>query len=281
MRFLLNPIRRSARAARKNSKRQQNDDKTLVSSIVSSRDTASTKSWGQQCSPNCGCIVRFEATIDPSTQTIVDSTYYAKSVIALTSNGKLEPVYTTRTHKPMFNECKCKTLHTLAKEITSFLPNKKLDRVRNMTEFSLTRSSPAFRHTVLADNQLPRTDTHCFDMLEEAFTAMIKGTMPKQRNTSKRFEKMLVSEFVEIRPGDDSAVGSDGPQPKELGMERTLLSMSSPRSMSTLQMFDINTEYWENNEQKPYDEESQPQSSMKRYDWVSYVDELYQNEASA
>jgi NifU-like protein involved in Fe-S cluster formation len=280
MRFLLNPVRRSARAARKDCKTHQNDDKTLLSRRVSLSDTVYVKSWGQQCSPNCGCVIRFESKVDPSTQTIVESSYHAKSVIAVPRNGRLEPVYTTRTHKPMLKECKCKTLHTLAKDITSFLPNKKIDRVRNMTEFSSTRSSPAFRHAVLAGNQLPRTDTHCFDVLEEAFTAMIKGAMPKQRNNKDSFQKMLIAELVMNPSADGSQFGTDNSPRQEIGIDRTRLSLSSPRTMSTLRMFDINADYWDPEHQQ-YDDDNHSQLSMKTFDWISYVDELYQNEKSA
>jgi hypothetical protein len=180
----------------------------------------------------------------------------------------------------MLKECKCKTLHTLAKDITSFLPNKKIDRVRNMTEFSFTRSSPAFRHAVLAGNQLPRTDTHCFDVLEEAFTAMIKGAMPKQRKNKDSFQKMLVAELVMNPSSGGSQFGTDNSPRQEIGIDRTRLSLSSPRTMSTLRMFDINADYWDPEHQQ-YDDDDHSQLSMKTFDWISYVDELYQNEKSA
>lgn len=272
MRFLLNPVRRSGIAARKDGKIRQSDVARMPQAVSSSSDTAYVKSWGQQCSPNCGCVVRFETKVDPSSQTIVESTYHAKTVIAVSRNGTLEPALTTRTHKPMLKECKCKTVHALAKEITTFLPTQKLERIRNMTEFSSSRSSPAFRHAVLADNKLPRTDTHCFDVLEEAFTAMVKGAMPKQRKNDASFQKMLVAELVSNPSGDGSRL--------ERSNFSRRLSLSSPRTMSALTMFDINAEYWEQ-EQQQYEHDTQSQPSIQRYDWVSYVDELYQHQQSA
>jgi NifU-like protein involved in Fe-S cluster formation len=281
MRFLLHPnLPRSARGiARKNGdKRNRYEQAVLaVSNNVSTNDSAPhLRSWGQQCSPTCGCVVRFEAKVDPSTQIIIDSHYLAKSVVATPSkdSNQLEPVLTTRTQKPMFRDCNCNTVHTLAKEITSFLPNRKLDKVRNMTEFTFTRSSTAFRHAVLVENNLPRNDTHCFDIVEEAFTAMIKGNMLKHRRNKKDFQHTFVAEMRQIH---QSEKGSE-----EIGMDQRRLSLSSPRSMSTLKMFDINNEYWENEyEQYLYDADDSSEVARNKLDWVSYVDEKYENEESA
>lgn len=277
MRFLLNPVKRTPRAARKECKVNPNNTRKEISPSVSQNDASYLNSWGQQCSPNCGCVVRFETKVDPATQTIVDSSYHAKSIITVPRNGRLEPVLTTRTQKPMLKECKCKTVHTLAKEITSYLPDKNLDRIRNGTEFTFTRSSPAFRHAVLAGNKLPRTDTHCFDVLEEAFTAMVKGVMPKQRRNNKSFEKLLIGEFA-LNAKDEDFDSSR----KEFGMDRTRLSLSSPRTMSTLSMFDINADYWDH-ENALYDDDDGGNfhQSNHDYDWVSYVDELNKDKEPA
>jgi hypothetical protein len=43
------------------------------------QDTA-IQAWGQQCSPNCGCTVRFETTIDPTDHyQITSASYHAKN----------------------------------------------------------------------------------------------------------------------------------------------------------------------------------------------------------
>lgn len=206
----------------------------------------------------------------------MDATYNAKSIVSIEKNGRLEPVRTARTNRPMLKDCKCKTVHTLAKEITSFVVNKNLDRVRNMSEFSFTRSSPAFRHAVLVSNQLPRTDTHCFDVLEEAYTAMIKGFLPRQRQNMSSFDKILTADFVWDAPTDyDEILASTARRRSATSIKP--LSMSTPRAVSTLSMFDINAEYWENEEFHKAEEEEK-QQRKKSLDWLSFVDEQNQNE---
>lgn len=230
------------------------------------------QSWGQQCSPTCGCVVRFEAKIDPTNNRIVDSQYHAKRVVVTPSKDKtrLEPVLTTRTGKPMFRECNCETIHQLAREITTFLPNQKLEKVQNMTDFAKTRSSTAFRHAVLAEKNLPRENTHCFDVVEEAFTAMINGNMPMRRRNQDTFAQSLTKELL-CQTNNEV-----------LGVDKSRLSLSSAGSMSTLKMFDIEDEYWENElSHNHFDKDNHQQPRQTQYDWVSYVDENYQNENSA
>ena len=290
MRFLLDPIIRSARSLNRDGKAKagcvkvKNNIADGVSAsatkIMSANDNPHVKMWGQQCSPNCGCVVRFESKIDPSTQMITEVSYVAKSVIAAPKGGRLQPVLTTRRNRPMFKECGCKTIHRLAKEITEFLPNQRLDRVRNMTEFTSSRSSPAFRHAVLTENRLPKTDIQCFDLLEEAFTAMIKGHMPKPRRKSEHFYKSLSRVFAKHHAGENVEDFAERGH-HEYGSDRTRLSLSSPRAMSTLSMFDINAEAWEYEQQSNRHYFSRPKKSSPSFDWVTYVDEQYQKEESA
>jgi hypothetical protein len=167
-------------------KNQKNE--TTVRSKEESRRTTMMKAWGQQCSPNCGCVVRFETEIDPATDKITMANYYAKTIVT-TSNQQqqdqeskfLQPVLTSRTNRPLVQECSCPTLHQLASSVVDHLPSKKMSTVRNMSEFSSVRSSMAFRQTVLVEHELSKSDTHCFDVLEEAFTAMVKGHIPQPR----------------------------------------------------------------------------------------------------
>ena len=285
MRFLLNPVLKTS----KTMVRRHADGKAVSKHVIdvskvssdSNQAPSYTKFWGQQCSHNCGCVVRFEATVNPSTQEIVNATYHAKSIVATkTADGRLEPVRTNRTNKPMMKECKCKTIHTLAKEITTFVSNKNLDSVRNMSEFASTRSSPAFRHAVLVGNQLPRTDIHCFDVLEEAFTAMIKGFLPSQRRTMRSYDKVLAHEFSWKAQAEEQENDVSSLQRRHTGMDQTHLSMSVPRSVSTLSMFDINAEYWEQEEHQKMEQEAK-QRKTRSLDWLSFVDEQYRNEKSA
>eukprot|EP00557_Chaetoceros_sp_GSL56_P013996 CAMPEP_0176478106 /NCGR_PEP_ID=MMETSP0200_2-20121128/1006_1 /TAXON_ID=947934 /ORGANISM="Chaetoceros sp., Strain GSL56" /LENGTH=473 /DNA_ID=CAMNT_0017874015 /DNA_START=213 /DNA_END=1634 /DNA_ORIENTATION=- len=48
-----------------------------------SKNQDTIQSWGQQCSPNCGCTVRFETIIDPTNHyQIVSASYHAKTVVS-------------------------------------------------------------------------------------------------------------------------------------------------------------------------------------------------------
>lgn len=317
MRFLLHPRPTaqsilSKRIAGKKVPPQQSKCQTVASSegvCSSSIDSSSstcissewTKSWGQQCSTDCGCIVRFETTVDADTQRIVHATYHTKSVLTIAdkyNTGKnyyLMPIYTMRTHRIMFQECKCETVHSLASTIASYLPGKNIDQIKNMTDFTFTRASPAFRHAVLVENNLPRHHIHCFDVVEEAFTGMVHKTIPGRRRVNAEFQKILRAECLQ-KPLIVRSLhrrGRSGSNTKKyyseehvhpissiegMGADKNRLSISSSRTSSTLRMFDINAEYWDDIE---YASEKSKQSRMNRLDWVSYVDELYENEESA
>ena len=109
---------------------------------------------------------------------------------------------------------------------------------------------------------------------------MIKGAMPKQRKNKDSCQKILVAEVVMNPVGNGSQSGPENLPQQEIGIDRTRLSMSLPRTMSTLRMLDINADYWDHEHQQ-YNDDSHSQLSMKTFDWMSYVDELYQNEKSA
>ena len=157
------------------------------------------KSWGQQCSPNCGCVVRYETVVDETTDRIVDVTYHAKSVLSASTtsskeDGGLVPQLTQRSGtstctsttrgRPILTECRCPTLHHLSSRITTYLKDRPFQQIYNTAEFSSVRSSPSFRRAVLAANGLGRGSTSCYDLVEEAFVACIKGYMPKPRTSS-------------------------------------------------------------------------------------------------
>lgn len=304
MRFLLNPTVgrsvgiRSAVKTKKPSKASSTALRSTCDAENDSLDTNLTKSWGQQCSPSCGCVLRFETKTDER-QRIVDCDYVAKSVVTRIdkeNGGRLTPVYTTRTSKPMFQECKCDSLHTLAKQVASYLPNQRWDHLQGMNNFSFTRSSNAFRHAVLSEHGLERTDTHCFDVVEEAFTGMLNGNIPSKRRNNAPFEKVLAAECLQ-RPlvhysktrgkyvedttqtphRQDQANGSNQ---TTLGVDRNRISMSTPQTMAALGMFDINAENWFDEEE---DERRGTTADVEsnEFDWVSYVDELYTANDSA
>jgi hypothetical protein len=178
----------------------------------------------------------------------------------------------------MMKDCKCKTIHTLANDIISYVTSRNLDSVRNMSEFSSTRSSPAFRHAVLVENQLPRTDTHCFDVLEEAYTAMIKGFMPRGRRSKSTFDKILAEDYLWIPMADEDSHLEPEPR-RTSAMAPGPLSMSSLRSVSALSMFDINAEYHENEECQRQEQEER--RTLRSLDWLSFVDEQNRNQEMA
>ena len=307
MRFLLNSnnARRSvAMTSHLKSKRPLKESVTIAKGTCDAEnDTANndlTRSWGQQCSPSCGCVLRFETKTDDK-QRIVFSNYVAKSVVTTIdreNGGRLAPVYTTRKSRPMFQECKCESLHELAQHVTSYLPNKRWDHVQGMNNFTFRRSSNAFRHAVLSEHGLPRSDTHCFDVVEEAFTGMLNGNVPSKRRTNAPFEKVLAAECLQ-RPlvhycktkknyieeelqiphaRDQTNENQSGSVNGRLGVDMNRISMTTPKTISALGMFDINAENW-------LDEEEYGASAtdMKgdQFDWVSYVDELYMADDSA
>ena len=134
--------------------------------------SATGKAWGQQCGSTCGCVLRIETKLSDadasspmSSPTIVEASYHAKRVMATasnnTSNGGIHLKPLTTQHKsntqPILSSCTCPTLHQLAQQTVDYLPGKTLARVRNDIEMGVanTRSSVAFRHTVLRENILP------------------------------------------------------------------------------------------------------------------------------
>ena len=296
MRFLLSPpVARSAKAAA--SRGRTRADTSVVRPLPSADNPSDVnrdnpqphnKLFGQQCSPYCGCVVRFETTVDPKNQKIVSSHYVAKSVVATrdSETGMLKPTLTTKAHKPMLKKCTCSNLHALAEKVANYLPNQSLERVRNMTEFSQPRASSAFRHAVLAENGLSTTDTQCFDVIEEAFTAMLKGHMPQPRKARDGYHSHLVKAFqrehrLSGNIHDEDAVYR-GQSRSSTPSDTSRLSLASPRPMSTLTMFDINAESWDY-EQQYYQQQQQqqhpPLSTKPRVDsWLSFVDEQLKSE---
>lgn len=308
MRFLLNHnARRSVGIkATMKTKKSVKESATVLQSALDvendSMDSNLTKAWGQQCSPSCGCVLRFETKTD-ARQRIVDCNYVAKSVVTTIdkdNGGRLAPVYTTRMSRPMFQECKCESLHALATQVTSYLPEKRWDHVQGMNNFISGRSSIAFRHAILSEHGLPRSDTHCFDVVEEAFTGMFNGNVPSKRRINAPFEKMLVAEslqrplvhycktrknYVEetpqiSNPRDQTTENRSVSDHGRLGVDRNRIFMSTPKTLTSLGMFDINAESWLD-EEEYHQGGSATDSENNQFDWVSYVDELYMADDSA
>ena len=202
MRFLLHSLKASVA-------RNREAHKSIIPKTNCESDISRT--FGQQCSPNCGCIVRFEANIDHnSNNRIISMTYDAKAVVSIVSKSSkhgtmtLSPIFTeSHSKKPLLSDCKCKTVHSLAKNVVETLQQMTLSQAQNQLEFLGVRSSPAFRYTVLRKHDLLpgnalQTHTvehnknshdsivnvehgHCFDLIEDALTACLNGYLPKPR----------------------------------------------------------------------------------------------------
>jgi hypothetical protein len=205
MRFLLRPAR-SARVR-------------ANPSTPKPHETAANRAWGQQCSPNCGCILRFDVSLSPlsafsSSQTVIDASYNAKRVMTAPSSAKglLRPLlteHTSLTPQPILTSCTCPTLHALAKQVVNHLPEKTLQTLRNEVNTGIVgdRSSLPFRHTVLKENVLPQLQTqerkwsisqqkkdksdkfndtakhfHCYDLVEEALLSLLHERQITLRN---------------------------------------------------------------------------------------------------
>lgn len=291
------------------------------SSVASNNNGVSnhtTKAWGQQCSPTCGCVVRFEATYDSDTQAIRSASYHAKRIVTRTiANNKttahpgteenepqLQAVLTAKG-RPMMTECSCKSLHHLSSVIVESMvaqPSGQQSRLghseqpvsfaklRSSLEFKHLRSSPAFRKTVLAAQQLPSTDTHCFDVVEEALTALVKGHMPKARrrsHTEIKFDDQ--EEYPSEIPFRRHAVSYEDDGDDEYLQFGQLWSQQDyllkppavmPRAMSTLRMFDDEQVKQEDVHYHGGRLTGGPLSSPPT-DWESYVDQMNKDEESA
>jgi hypothetical protein len=150
---------------------------SCLSSSSSSSSSASLsnllqtkKSWGQQCSNHCGCVLRFEMTAtrdcrDSSFDIVHQASYRANTILCTTTNtptpinmksssllssssivpSESEAHYASHQHKrlvpilsrkgrPMMMDCHCTTLHHLAQAtidyITTVQPN--VQKLRNL-----------------------------------------------------------------------------------------------------------------------------------------------------
>mmetsp|Transcript_11942 Transcript_11942/g.24056 ORF Transcript_11942/g.24056 Transcript_11942/m.24056 type:complete len:420 (-) Transcript_11942:104-1363(-) len=190
MRFLLKSTTTASRAAA-SAARDANKllSKNNAHNAITERATNNItgKAWGQHCSPDCGCVLRFELQLSndrvspalSTTETVAAATYHAKRVMVTKakhssdndenrtssssspSSTNLKPLLTSelssKSQRPILTSCTCTTLHELAQQVVNHLPGRTLQQLRNDTELGVVgaRSSMAFRHTVLRENVLP------------------------------------------------------------------------------------------------------------------------------
>ena len=233
--------------------------------------------WGQQCNPSCGCVVRFQATVDPISKRYDAIDYVARQVLTRNSNGRRVSLLTARG-RPMLKECQCGTLHHLASQVTSQLQGKTTTQAKNMLEFHSTRSSEAFRKTALAVQGLPSTDTSCFDVMEEALISMVKGYMPpfRQRRAEVcQAEQPNVTHFKGrgYHEWKQENNGTNDLDFSKFWDDYNVQNMAGP--MSTLAMLDLSMSMISG---KDEDEEEFGLTETLPQDWQAYVDQLYEED---
>ena len=238
MRFLL---KASSSSARNTSKVLASTTKVVGSAAATTPTAqpvtnASGKAWGQQCGSTCGCVLRIETSLSEclssASPRIVGAEYHAKRVLvtahkssADNDNVYFKPLSTQSTNsQPILTTCTCSTLHHLASQTVEHIEGKTLEQIRNDMELGTlgTRSSVAFRHTVLKENVLPtiaanekkkfglekstsaklnprdlkqgengvqemnstQRHNHCYDLVEDALLSMIHNRMPTPRDVT-------------------------------------------------------------------------------------------------
>jgi len=274
--------------------------------IVTSDMRQKVQAWGQQCSPNCGCAIRFKADIDPENRNrITMATYHAKTIITTESKSRdggvtLRPLLTQSRDKggngrPMLKECSCNTLHVLAKSITDTLPQLTLSQAQNQLEFSGLRSSTAFRYSVLKSHNLLKKDKkiindeihheqegQCFDLVEDALVACLKGYIPGPRpytkispqETRKNNNDVNPLRFVEAAKKRAEALSRLNVNPPQ---HNDIETFSKSSTMPPFHLMNgINSDASDSIITEPFYslEREVDISSPPIPDWVSYVDEV-------
>lgn len=256
MRFLLHATKKvKSRSSVKSSR-------TAAAALGENSTSENTaKSWGQQCSPNCGCVLRFESTLDCN-NVITSASYQAKTILTYVENGQRQAHFTTTNqNKPLVKECSCKTLHSLAQTVITHLPGKRVDQVVNSLSGS---TSAAVVHASLKTQQLPTTHSSCFHLMQQALVAMLCGYLPKQSVQS--YHQYLRQNCATTAAEDEDDM-ADG-----YGVDENS-GISVRAAMDILDMtYDTATTVEEEEEEQ---DEQELKSKPKRLTWEDYVDELY------
>ena len=131
----------------------------------------------------------------------------------------MRPVWTNRTKRLQYVSCPCPTLHTLCLQSIEYFINRPIYQLINLHEFQSARSSLAFRDTILSSLRHDTTTTttttttksqslrhpdrnkkshyHCFDLVEDAITALLKGYIPPPRQQPTEEFRMLLESDVD------------------------------------------------------------------------------------
>ena len=148
-----------------------------------------------------------------------------------------------------------------------------MDKMRSDLEFQSLRSSRAFQRSVLRSQGLPIQDSHCFDVVEEAWTAMVKGHIPNARAS----EPPVVSDGEEEDydyPTTEDPIFAFNADNEDQHYDYQVQSDWKGTISSTLQMFDLSQQKIEEEEERLAEANRQ-----KLLDWQTYVDQLYYEEA--
>jgi hypothetical protein len=196
-----------------------------ILATTSDASVAVTKKWGQQCGISCGCVLRFEIDLNEH-DCVISAEYTAKRIVTTTTSmkqqrdgetaesiKKLSPILTNRTGRLQCLPSNCKALHQLSNSAIQFFINRPLWQLINFHDFQGSRSSLAFRQTVLATQNLIPSATstmnqqpnqlhvskkksqqsqhhnHCFDLVEDAITALLRGYVPAPRRPEQTLTK--------------------------------------------------------------------------------------------
>jgi hypothetical protein len=159
------------------------------------------KRWGQQCGVSCGCVLRLEIELDAK-ERVVAALATTKRILVQTNSSKepLRPLLTMHRQRPQcISPSPCRALQTLVSAAVHYMPGRYLWQLQNYHEYSShMRSSGAFCQTVLDQMVLvtpqsppslqpsnaPQSTmsyTPCFDLVEDALTALLKGYIAAAR----------------------------------------------------------------------------------------------------
>merc|ERR1712176_580395 len=150
--------------------------------------------------------------------------------------------------QPLFVECTCPDIHKLSKQVVAQLIGKSFSTtLRNMIEFTSTRSSPAFRHTVMEKYGLNPLNPSSYDLVEQALTSMIKqrGISPR-KNQSNSYIEMLHESYQPLldQAENEEFVERYGRalrrirKPRYLGKDKARSVGAVPESFSNLDWFE-------------------------------------------
>lgn len=242
-------------------------------------DSPHRVSWGQQCSQTCGCVIRFQAYEGLQTSSPV-LTYIAKQIVSVPGERHRRAVLTLKG-RPMIKECKCSSLHHLSSALVEYYSNSvNWQRIDSDLEFQAVRSSGAFRQSVLKIQGLPATATHCFDLVEEAWTAMVKGYIPRPRSflpeeTTAEDDTGVACTTTDPKPNAFSFYDDEGDD--QQGYQLYSKISLSERLFSAIRMFDSNQQQQEEDSMAMREFEKNERQRM--LDWQSYVDQIYDEES--